>query len=48
VFKSSQTDGSDGCWLKTTTATPAPSTYIAYKVTSTTDYIVWPADAGMA
>lgn len=46
VFKNSQTDGSDGCWLKTTTATPVPNTYIAYKVASTTDYIVWPADTG--
>jgi hypothetical protein len=46
VFRTQQTDGTDGCWLKNTTALPSTDTYIAYKVTSTSDYIVWPANTG--
>jgi hypothetical protein len=46
VFRTQQTDETDGCWLKNTTATPSADTYIAYKVTSTADYIVWPAKTG--
>lgn len=46
VFRTQQTDGSDGCWLKNTTANPSADTYMAYKVAATSDYIVWPANAG--
>ncbi|WIA41051.1 hypothetical protein OEZ86_004687 [Tetradesmus obliquus] len=45
VFRTQQTDGSDGCWLKNTTANPSADTYMAYKVAATSDYIVWPANA---
>jgi hypothetical protein len=47
MFRSGQTDGSDGCWLKEVAAQPSPNTYIAYKIAGTTSYVVWAADTGV-
>jgi hypothetical protein len=46
MFRSGQTDGSDGCWLKEAAAKPSPDTYIAYKIAGSTSYVMWEADAG--